>query len=289
MGACGRIGFVCIVSLLFLGCSTPGSTTPGLPASPKRQPSVAPEQQRQSMVELRAGTYQYLVEDSSVIVLNNDTSIKQLPFKTSAIYTLSLIPKDDLFSLSVKVESLTVNTQLQTVKTIHDSLVSLSFSALVSKQGVILQLVGHQLSICTGGIDGTASRILEISVVHPPIPVTIGSKWADTLTATICHGRTTLLQHNTRSYQVLAFATWHNRAALQIQRIVATTITEIAADSTHHILANGSGTGSSSILIDQESGALLESIGESELTLTVTTSRGVFPFKQDATTHIELR
>jgi hypothetical protein len=283
----GRRSAILSIILFAAGCSghrvVPSSSTP-VPV--QKAPVIHPQEGWSP--QMSTGARSYLVHDSSTVSIGNDTA-SSLPIEATAIYSTSLTPKGDSFYLAAAADSMTMNSHLQTSKDPQNTGNHQGFSAFISSRGRVSGLTSQQSADCAGGMNPIATRIFELTLTYPVTEATIGSNWSDSVSTTACHGRATLLQRSIRAYKLLKFTSWKNRAVAEIQRTVSTIFSDVPNSSTNHFSITGSGTGSGILYVDRATGELLESNSQSQLAISVVTSRGVFPFTQFVTTHIEVR
>jgi hypothetical protein len=269
-------------------CSTNRSLPPSTPVTPAPTKSPGVEARNNSWTpKISKGRWQYFIRDSSTILINNDTTARVEPIESTTIYTMSIADSDNSLLVTGHVDSLLVNSRLPR-KAHTDTGAVREFSGLISRQGRLVRVTDIAPTACTGGSVSPLSRLTELLTFLPAHPVTIGDKWSDTTSTTICHGKIPLTQTAVREYELLDLSSCQ-RAGAKIRRIVSDVFAGSSSETSNHLSASGSGTASSILCLDQATGVLLSSDGQSRLELTVTTTRGVFPFTQNTSTHIETR
>ena len=276
----------------FIGAVQACSTNRSLPSSGLPTPkttSNAPIETRNNTwsPQLGSGKRRYLIRDSSTISISNDTTARVEPIESTTIYTVSVTDSNNLLHLTGHIDSLLVNSRLST-KVRSDTSTATVSSGLISRQGHLMRVTDASSMTCSTGSLSSSSRLAELLIFLPPHPAKIGDKWSDTTSATACHGKIPLTQTAVREYELLDFSSCPAES-VRVRRTVSNTFTGSSAESTNHLSASGSGTGSSVLCLERNTGALVSSDGQSRLELTVTTTRGVFPFTQNTTTHIEPR
>jgi hypothetical protein len=204
-------------------------------------------------------------------------------------YSVNIVPAQDSFSVVGTVDSSTINSRLQTRALSTDSTNINEFHGALSTQGKLQSTVQLQSAGCSSTSNSTASRIYELILPYPKDTVRIGDKWSDTVSSTSCHGRTPLTQRTIREFEIKEFTTWHQRSAVEVQRLASITFAGASSETNTHLSASGSGSGEATLLIDRNTGALLESVAHTKSMLTIVTSRGEFPFTQVTSTHITTR
>jgi len=234
--------------------------------------------------KVTAGTSRYLIRDSSVISINNDTSARAEPIESAILYTISLQDSSGSLAVQGRVDSLFLSSHLSR-KSTTDTSQGAEVHGVVSKSGHTTQ-ISITSTPCTGTNASPVLRINELLIPLPMYSIKVGDKWSDTLSTTICRGRIPIAQVAERDYELLDLSSCPS-GGVRVRQTVVSTFTGSSPEGTNHLSASGSGTGSSTLCIDRSTGVLLESHGQSELQLTVTTTRGIFPFTQKNSTRIE--
>jgi hypothetical protein len=234
---------------------------------------------------LSSGKWQYLIRDSSTISMTNDTTGHVEPIESTAIYALSIADSENVFILTSRVDSLSVNSHLPSKKA-GESSEPLELHGVLSSQGHFTATGTAGSAPCTATGISPSSRLQELLITLPIGAIRVGDKWSDTSSTTICHGKIPLTQVFVRNYELMKSSTCQP-GTVQVDRMVSNSLTSSSADSKNYLGASGSGTATSVLCLDRNTGLLLESDGQSHLELIVTTSRGKFPFTQNTTTHIE--
>ena len=284
-------GFTVVTTCLVVvvgACSTSHSTISTKPASmPRTDSSASATRTKAWAPQVLPGSWNYLIKDSSVVSINNDTTARVEPIESRMIYTLSISDSNNILLFTGRIDSFSVNTRLST-KSAADTSKPLEFHGFTSKQGQLTRLSQLAPATCTGTANTPGSRIGELLIVLPTNPIRVGDTWSDTSAITTCHGKIPLTQTVVREYVLLDLSSCQ-RGGVKVRRVVSDTFNGSSAESVNHLSANGTGTGISLLCLDRNTGSLLISDGESRLDLTVTTMRGVFPFTQKTSTHIEAR
>jgi hypothetical protein len=275
------------ITIIISNCAPTSVAIPGTTQLPPREHIGAPTQ-NEWMPQRIAETGQYVISDSTSISINGDSSHIS-SFQTTTLYSLSLIPLADSFSVTAKVDSTTTYPRSSAgaygaERSSHDIT-----HATISSTGQLSALTGEIVSSCQGGVDAMATRVFELAQNYSKQHMRIGDKWADTVFAVNCRGKTPLHQQIIREYELLELATWKEHQIAKIQRTASSTVLGNSPDPHNYLNAVGTGIGKAILYVDRASGFLLESDGRSETTLTIKTSRGSYPFRQSMRTHIELR
>lgn len=265
---------------------TSGTATP--PVAAQRDTVAVKLKSNSWTPQVTVGTYRYLIHDSSTISISNDTSSGFLPIESTTIYSLLLIDTGDSLTVISHLESLAMITRLP-VKSTDDIGNVLESRTTISKQGQLAPIVQQSSTACTALTASVSSRISELIVSFPTARFQVGDKWTDTTSTISCHGRIPLRQQAIQEYEILDLALCAERNAVKVRRIVSDTFSGVSAESHNHLSTSGSGTSASILCLQRESGALIESNGQSRVDLTVVTIRGTFPFTQNMITQIELQ
>jgi hypothetical protein len=234
-----------------------------------------------------SGSSRHLIIDSSTISISGDSSHSSL-VHTTAIYDITLTALADSFSLTATVESLTTDSHLQ-VPRLGSQMDSVeNFHATVSNSGRLSSITGTLSSLCASGVNPVATRILELTLNFPQRHLKVGDKWNDSVSTTSCRGKTILEQQNIYQYQLTDLTTQNGYDLAQIQRSVLTTFRSLPSTQKTQLTTTGTGSSTSVLYVNRKTGMLLRSSERSQLTLTINTARGSYPFTQNIFTQIEL-
>ena len=275
-----------VCSIFFLqGCST---TTPASSTVPVPSPRVDSTSTKSPSINwepaILPGKWRYLIQDSSTVSINNDTTTRVEPIESVMHYTMGVTDSGGTLFITGQVDSLLVNSRLPgKVKT--DTSVTVTFHNSISKRGHLGAVASVDEKNCTGGNAFPVSRISELVITLPVHSLKVGDRWSDTSSTTTCHGKIPLMHRAVREYELVDLTSC-NHDGVRVQRVVSDTFTGSSTESTNHLSASGSGTSRSILCLDRNTGILLTSDGQSRIELVVTTTRGVFPFTQKTSTHI---
>jgi len=236
--------------------------------------------------ESKSGRWHYIIHDSSTVSISNDTTAQARPIESTVSYTLSFTDSADVILLTAQMDSMTVTNQKSpariTTDTIHSRL-----REIISKQHRPINQRQQSFSCTTASIS-VAARVQQLVIPLPMIEVDAHSKWADTSTVVVCHGRVALTEFRTNEFKLASSVACKQNNAISIYRTGSSSFTGASAEGTGHLNAGGMATESGILCLDRSTGLLLSSTGESRVDLTVTTSRGIFPFTQNTVTSIQL-
>lgn len=224
----------------------------------------------------RATLLHYMLQDSSVLSISSDSATKEIPFITTARLQLAISAQGDSFVFNGLIDSVLMLSELQKSAS---SDTSLHISGSLSQHGGIRQIQPGISTPCKIGITPMTTRIADL-LVEIPASISIGSQWIDSSTTVVCHGKIALKQIAIRTYHLTSDTTWQTHAALRIDRSTLLLISEIETDSTNHSSATGKGSMTAVLLLDPNTGELLESSSHGTVFLTISTDRGTFPFNQ---------
>jgi hypothetical protein len=224
----------------------------------------------------QAGVLRYSVRDSSILSISTDTVTKSVPFITTGFLQLSILTATDSVTFTGRADSILVQSELR--KNLSTEM-TLQVVGSASRKGTITQLQSEAPTSCKIGLDPGVARVSELLI---PIPdsVSIGSQWTDTTTTVLCHGKVALRQMAVRSYRLTADTTWQTDSAIRVDRSTTLIISSLIPDSTNHISTTGHGSTHGFLILNPNSGALFKSRIQGTISLTITTSRGIFPFMQ---------
>ena len=276
------IFFLVIASALTACSPTPRATSTPSPVTAKPASSPVPLSWHPSR---QPSLLRYTLQDSSVLSISSDSTTKQIPFITTAFLQLMISSIGDSFTFSGRSDSVLVHSELQKTTPIDTML---RIFGTISRQGAITQVQSPANSLCKIGIEPAIARITSL-LVKIPETISINSRWTDSSTTIICHGKTALRQTVIRSYHVIADTIWGEHSALRVEDSTLLTISSVEGDSTNHIFATGNGLTATVLLLDANTGALLESSSHGSVLLTISTTRGTLPFRQFSFTRIRQR
>jgi hypothetical protein len=255
------------------GCSKPHNhVMPPATSSPVTISVNTPKYFRWTLAS-KPHSVSFQIADSSIVSVNTDTTKKELPFISNSTYGLSVVPGSPPH-IRLHIDSTS------------DGKKELDLTAIVSPHGQVTDLQAIHSASCRGGINPRFVRLFDLFASPPSTSIAAGSHWTDTSIVVVCHGRTPLRQQIIHSYTLIGESSWRERHILEIQRVTQIEIGEVQVDSQNPVTAKGSGAGLATLLIDPESGLVLQSSGTSDLSLSVITSRGMFPFRQHGVTSI---
>jgi hypothetical protein len=275
------------VLLLLTACSQQ------LSPSAKPRPELPPEAQIPEKTEfwiprVTAGSRSYSISDSSTISINDDTTSRVLPIETIVHYSLTISPLGDSFSISGRVDSSKINSQIKARAKVGDSTSVETFYGVLTKQDKLNVVPGQQILSCSSSSNAMLSRVYELIIPYSTNTLRVGDKWSDTVSTTSCHGKTPLTQQIVREFEVGEFTTWQDRSAVKIQRSSISTFTGASSDANNHLEATGSGSSTATLFIDRNTSILLESRAQTKSMIKILSSRGQFPFTQMTSTHISI-
>ena len=259
-----------------------------VPPSPQSEPVIpkASAENKSWVPQIAAGIYRYIIEDSSIISINDDTITKSVPITSTMIYSLSIDRSRDSIVLMGKVDSAIIDSRIPRRNPFANIAKDKEFHAILSIRGQLISAAKDSSSACSSSSSPTISPIYELILPVRQEELKIGDKWMDTVSSTSCHGRTPLIQQVIRTFEVKQFTTHDNQSTVEIVRNSSITFAGTTTDPGSQLSARGSGTAITTMIFDQSTATLLESNSQIESALTVITSRGKFPFTQHTISHI---
>ncbi len=250
--------------------------------------SVTPQRRANTWVpKLGTGKWRYVIRDSSIVSISNDTVSRALPIESRTSYLVSVTDSVKGLILSARIDSSFANTH--PTRNNADTSKAAELHVALSPEGKLPHLLETTSSRCSNASNSPISRIGEVRIVLPAGRVAVGDRWADTSSTTSCHGRIPLVHRAVSDYELLDLNSCAPGDGVKVRRIVTDTFTASTTESSNRLSASGSGTSSSILCLQRETAVVIRSNGQSRLDLVVTTSRGTFPFTQNTTTHIELQ
>ena len=225
----------------------------------------------------------YLIQDSSLIS-NGIDSLQQRSIQNSSVYTLESSLASDSVTITAMIDSPSVNTHSRSLNPQSNQ----PFQLSLSQTGQIRFESPDAGSGCPGGVTSSVLRIAELIIGYPHNRLRVGDHWQDTVFAATCRGRILLIQQSIRSYEFINSSLDQSHYHTLI-RTVLSTYSSRSTDADNQLVIKGTGSSSNTLIVDNNSGALLQSSGEGKSTFTITTSRGAFLFIQSIKTHIKTR
>ena len=280
-------GVLALSSMSLLGaCSSHHPAVSAPTPSTSIRDSVAPHMRVNSWSpRVTSGRWHYIIQDSSIVSISNDTSARAMPIKSRTVYSVSILDSSNVFLVDAQVDSFYINTNPRKNNT--DTTKTAGFHSRIGADGKVAGVLVSTPISCSDATNSSVGRLGEVRVVVPRVAAKAGDKWADTSSTTICHGRIPLLHHAVREYELVDLLSCQPGNGVKVRRVVTDSFTS-STESSNHLSASGSGSGTSVLCLQRDSGMVITSDGQSRLDLTVTTSRGTFPFTQNTSTHIEL-
>jgi hypothetical protein len=269
--------------LITFGCASRSANTHPQSSAQPKEATVKDAITNSWKPELKAGAQSYVIYDSAFITIGTDTT-RTVPIKTTTFLSLIISDHGDSLRLDGMIDSLLHFSNQQITK---DTAISRGHGFTLSSTGHLMP-VSTSINIdCTRRSDPSEIRLPELTMSYPTQVIKVGAKWADTISTTSCHGKTTLIQQSIREFELLELSTWKDRNSAKIYRTVTSVISNDPSARNSHLTAAGNGSATNISYVDVATGALLHSSGESQSKLIVTTTRGVFPFLQTIHTEIE--
>ena len=224
-----------IPTLVLVGaCSTSRPTTrnspPATVASDSLHPSKSPNNNSWSP-HIKEGQWRYVIQDSSTISINNDTTAHVEPVESTMIYTMVLTDSVHSLTFSGHIDSLLINSHLAK-KSRSDTSEASEVHGFVSRQGQFTQ-IAKMVTACTNGSAASVSRISELLIMLPSHSLNPGDRWSDTSSTTTCHGKIPLKQIALRNYELLDLSSCPH-GGVKVRRSVSDSLTGSSVEGNNH-------------------------------------------------------
>ncbi|MEO8879543.1 MAG: hypothetical protein ABI446_04035 [Gemmatimonadaceae bacterium] len=233
-----------------------------------------------------SATSSYLIRDSASVAIKEDSTRPSL-LEETMLLIITAQKSGDSLEITARVESLTVTSHSPIQSTVSDSTALRLFHVVATSSGRIISLKGAESTQCLNANDPAVARIFETTLTYPPSRIKAGDTWSDTVSLVTCRGKTMVTQVTTRQYKMLERITSADGNIIKLHRNTATLMSATAVNNSNHLTATGVGSSTATLDVDENTGDLQKSDGESSSIVTVTTSRGTYPFIQHIITHIE--
>jgi hypothetical protein len=135
----------------------------------------------------------------------------------------------------------------------------------------------------------SALPVIQRALIISPTQLQKGLTWTDSTDTSICSGPVPVSLTAVRSYRVMGETKQGESPAILLERQDRTISTGEGSEGQHRIQIKSQGNGHSTILIDVQSGALIEMTTVNSTTAAVTTSGRTQQFVQTTRERIERR
>jgi len=279
---------VILLQSMAVGCSSSKVRQPSPSTSVSRNDSVVSAARSFGWKpEMNPGKWHYMIRDSAIISISNDSNAQTRPIESTSSYTLTVIDSGSFLALTTRMDSMVITTQQPSPRITSDTSHP-QLHTIISRQNRFRN-APQQAIACTASTTSLSARLSELLIPLPVRPLNSHEKWTDSSTTIVCHGRIALTESRVAEYELIDSTSCEQPDAISVHRTVSSTFTGTSAEGKNHLTAGGSGTASATLCLQRDTGLLLTSSGEARLDLTATTSRGVFPFTQRTITIIQLR
>lgn len=268
--------------LVVVGCTPTTTASHTAPAMHTKDASTVKPATNKWKPLIAAGKYSYIIRDSARISITAD-STQSIPIETTTFLSVNSTIENDSIQLDGSLDSL-IRTMNQV--TVRDTTGISRLKVRLSNLGRFPEASTSNTD-CRKKVNPIQLRITEIMPSYPADTMKVGDAWSDTISTTSCHGKTLLVQENIRKFEVLELGSWQQYFSVKIRRLITSTVSNAPGTLSNRITATGTGWSSSIIFVNTVDGSLLKSVGDAHSKLSVTTSRGVFPFVQILHTDIE--
>jgi hypothetical protein len=277
-----------VAAAVQLSCAS--GTTPHTPTPPAPgRDSAATNEPESWAPRLAPGSWHYQVVTDASVVLTADSSTTQVPVRTSSFYTIHLETDSSGLVLTGSVDSGTVSadkTIPQQPDTAHQAS---TFTARIGADGALTDLHGSDSTQCVQGLDPRVAAVRAL-LIHTPATLTPNTTWADSTSVLTCRGTVPIRTTTTYTYEVKSLTNWQGAPALEIARTgMIALASEAGLATASAITITGTGSSTTTLLVDPATGMIVHATGESHTSLTVATTRSKLPFRQDVTETITLQ
>lgn len=251
----------------------PPSAMPSLPkVSTTDSWSIRPSSQQH---RYRSTTVSIVTAPDVVPVLRDSTS-------STADFSLSVSRDTKGASYSAIIETLSVSGG---ARVSGSAVIALSFPVTLAGRFDPGQLTTISVPEC-GTAASSAVPIIQRSIALFPLQLRRGQTWTDSTSSTVCSGSIPVTLTALRSYRVIGETDTGGRSGILLERQDRTLSTGEGSEGQHRVQLKGEGAGQSQILIDSDTGVLIETTGTNTTTLTVTTSGRSQRFTQTSREHV---
>jgi hypothetical protein len=232
------------------------------------------------------GAFQYEIRTEATIRLDTDTARQEKPVEQTLLYTIQLTPQGQLLRITGVVDSL--STQEQHTAAAPDSTAFRNpWHGLVTTLGRISP-AQVDTGICQPDKQIPLQPIHEILVSHPET-MTAGTQWRDTTTTLTCRGDVAVSTTSINSYRVDGTENHRGTPALRVTRTSEVSIRGSGRESGRSVSLAGGGGGTTTLYLDQRSGMVISSSGETRSVITIRTLAGEIPFRQQVRQEVTRR
>ena len=263
-----------LAAVLVSACASSGRTA--------ERPAPVPDVDIAPTVSSRTSTWtisptreqqRYRSVASTLLELTDTTGITRDSITTTVDFTLSVIRDREPFSYSATVESMSARGGQKTGIATNTEL-PFSFTARLEGGKTILELPPGQTSQsyadCSKDAFSTTGTI-QRAVIQLPLVLRRDMTWTDSVTSSTCSGSIPVTSTIVRRYRVVGEIGGSSNGVL-LERQDRTVLLGEGSQGQHRVRLKSDGTGTAQVIIDSQSGAVLESNGMHTASVVVTAS-----------------
>ena len=217
--------------------------------------------------------HRYRSITSTLLELADTTGITRDSITTTIDFTLSILRDREPLSYSATVESMSARGGQKTGITTNAEL-PFSFTARLERGRIIMDLPEGQASQsyadCSKDALSTTAAI-QRAVLALPLVLHKDMVWTDSTTRNSCSGSIPVTSTTVRRYRVVG-ETSASRSGVLIERQDRTTLSGEGSQGQHRVRLKSDGSGTTQVIIDAQTGAVLESTGAHTASVVVTAS-----------------
>ena len=293
---CYRAFRLALVMTVLAGCAPRTPESPGPVDVPPLPPRVEPSR-REAPLPLVSGPFTY-VPGSYAYEVITESVIRQAGDSSRADTTEAHVRTVAQFTLALEQapgDSIRVNLTMDSLAAERDSLVpapevpaapdsmeapALAFTTTMHSQGGLQSGASNPAGECAAG-EALLDVARDLLIAVPPV-LTVGARWSDTASVTICRGGVQVTTGVVRDFEVIG--TRRDADGAPLMRIARDTRFSLAGtETTEHrqiIALTGRGESRALLELDLDAGIVRSASREGTADLVVTYGRSSTPFTQ---------
>lgn len=268
-----------LISLLITACRSvapPGTPGPPTGDSPANISELKPEITSWTISPV-AREHRYtsvttaVLESLGLSGASRDTVMSMVGFSLSI--ARNVVPA----SYSATIESISIRGGLRTTGSTSSSTdlsLPFIFTGRIETGRTTLDLTKSRTETpasCTSEIL-SAIPVIQRSLVLVPLQLHTGMAWTDSTTTSVCSGPLMVLLTSVRTYQVKGQTSAQNHPAILLEQQSRTSFTGDGTQEQHRIRVRGDGSGKAQLMVDAQTGDLIDTTSDHTAVITVTSS-----------------
>jgi hypothetical protein len=230
--------------------------------------------------------FQYEIRTEATIRLDTDTARQERPVEQALLYTVQLAPQGQSLRITSVVDSLSSREQ-HTLASPDSAAFRNPWHGVVTTLGRVSP-TQPDTGACRPDRQVPLQPIHEILISHPET-MTAGTQWKDTTTTLTCRGNVAVSTTSINSYHVDGADNHRGTPTLRITRSSELSIRGSGRESGRSVSLAGGGGGTTTLHLDQTSGMVISSNGETRSVITIRTLTGEIPFRQQVRQEVSRR